>query len=287
MRIGIHASTSGGLVNAVTNTLAVDAACMQIFTSSPRMWRATRHDPAKVLEFRRAREKHALSPLVVHTGYLINLAGAPGPMRDLSIEALRGEVERALLVGADYLVQHPGHARDQPPEVAMERIIRALIEATRGIRTEAMTILLENSAGTGIGKTLEELSVLGQVASDHLDIPLAYCLDTCHLYASGYDVSVPAGLAHAVERAAKTVGWDNVPVIHANDSKGALGSRLDRHANIGLGNIGVDGFRRILNHPRLRSKAFLLETPSEDGGHERDVATLKSLCRKSRTNTSP
>lgn len=282
LRIGIHSSTRGGLVHAVTNALDVGAGCLQIFTSSPRAWRATRHDPAGVLEFRRARDKHGLAPLVVHTGYLINLAAAPGPLRDSSIQAFRGEVERALMVGAGYLVQHPGSAKGSPPEVAMERIIRGLIEATAGIRGSGLTLLLENTAGAGgaIGRTLEELAVLGQVAAPHLDFPLGYCLDTCHLYAAGYDIASSEGLARTVRRIGETLGLDRVPVIHSNDSKGALGSRLDRHANIGAGHIGAAGFRHIVNHPKLRNKAFILETPSEDDGHRRDVAALKSLAHR-------
>lgn len=276
-------------MNAARRAVEVGANCFQIFTSSPRMWRASPPPPEQIEELKRFRSEHDLRPLVIHDSYLINLAAPDAQVRLKSIQAMRGELERAFQIGAEYLVIHPGSARQAAVEEGMERIVDSLRQATRGLRApDGFMFLLENTAGAGatIGRTFEELRELRRRLEPVLPFPVGYCLDTCHLFVSGYDVSTPEGLRETVRRAEEALGLDNVPVIHANDSRGAFGSRLDRHANIGEGQIGLDGFRRILNHPALRRKAFVLETPvDEPGDDQRNVETLKSLCRKSRTAT--
>jgi len=289
MRIGLHCSTSGALVNAARRAVEVGANCFQIFSSSPRTWRAAAPPPQQVDELRRFRGENDLAPLVIHDGYLINLAAPDDEIRAKSIHAMRGELERAFLIGADYLVIHPGSARHDPVEAGMARIVESLREAARGLRPpDGFMLLLENTAGAGatIGRTFEELRELRDRLAPVLPFPVGYCLDTCHLFVSGYDVSTAEGLRQTVRQARGVLGLELVPVIHANDSAGAFGSRLDRHANIGEGHIGLDGFRRIVNHPDLRRKAFVLETPvDKPGDDQRNVETLKSLCRKFRTAT--
>lgn len=289
MRIGLHCSTSGRLVNAARRAVEVGANCFQIFSSSPRTWRAAPLPPGQVEELKRFRLEHDLRPLVIHDSYLINLAAPDEEVRARSIHAMRGELERAFVAGADYLVIHPGSARQAPVEEGIERIVDSLRQACRRLRPpEGFMLLLENTAGAGstIGRTLEELAELRARLQPEVPFPVGYCLDTCHLYASGYDVSTAEGLRDTVRQAEAVLGLEHVPVIHANDSAGAFGSRLDRHANIGEGRIGLDGFRRILNHPALRRKAFVLETPVDrPGDDQRNVDTLKSLCRKFRTAT--
>jgi deoxyribonuclease-4 len=150
-------------------------------------------------------------------------------------------------------------------------------------------LLVENTVGAGaqVGSRFEELHVIREYAATMTDLPIGFCLDTCHLLASGYDVATAEGLKKTVKEAERILGLDHVRVIHANDSKGALRSHVDRHANIGEGYIGLDGFRRILTHPGLRSKAFILETPVEkDGDDRRNLETLKRLCRKQTTTTT-
>ncbi|MEJ5368851.1 MAG: deoxyribonuclease IV [Bryobacteraceae bacterium] len=285
----MHCSTSGALVNAARRAIEVGANCFQIFSSSPRMWRAAMPPGEQIEELRRFRAEHDLAPLVIHDSYLINLAAPDDEIRRKSIEAMRGELERAFAIGAEYLVIHPGSARQDSVEAGMERIVDSLRQASKRLRApNGFMLLLENTAGAGatIGRTLEELRELQQRLSPVLPFPVGYCLDTCHLFVSGYDVSTAAGLQATVQKAQETLGLENVPVIHANDSKGEFGSRLDRHANIGEGRIGLDGFRRIVNHPELRSKAFVLETPvDQPGDDQRNVEQLKKLCRKSRTVT--
>lgn len=234
------------------------------------------------------REKHQLAPLVIHDSYLINLAAPDPEIRRKSIAAFRDELLRAFAIGAEYLVMHPGSSRDRPVDEGISNIVSALEEAARDLKPNGFTLLFENTAGAGatIGRTFEELKTLRDQAHGKVPFPIGFCLDTCHLFASGFDVATQEGLDDTVNKAEQILTLDLVPVIHTNDSKGALASRLDRHANIGEGHIGLEGFRRILNHPKLREKAFVLETPiDEPGDDQRNVDALKSLCRKSRTTT--
>jgi deoxyribonuclease IV len=282
LRIGIHTSTSGALANAARLARDLGANCFQIFSSSPRMWRSAPPSPEQVKELKAARAEHDLNPLVIHTAYLINCASADPVIRQKSIAAFRDEVDRALLIGAEYLVMHPGSAKDQTVEQAIPILAASLAEASKGLRPRNFTLLLENTAGGGstLGRTLEELRAIHDAVQPVVPFPVAYCLDTCHLFVAGYNVANETGLRDTVKLAGSVLGLDNIPVIHTNDSKGALGSRLDRHANIGEGQIGLDGFRRILCHPKLRKKAFILETPIDNPGDDRkNVDALWSLVR--------
>jgi deoxyribonuclease-4 len=253
------------------------------------MWRAVPPDPAQVEEMKASRAENDLAPLVIHDSYLINLAAFDPEIRAKSIAGFRGELERARAIGAEYLVMHPGSAKGYDSiEQALETLANSLENASKGLVFDDFCLLFENTAGGGstIGRTLEELNTLREMAAPRLPFPVGYCLDTCHLFASGYDVSTEVGLEAIVRQAENVLGLDRVPIIHTNDSKGMLNSRLDRHENIGKGHIGLEGFRRILNHPKLRTKAFVLETPIDNEGDDRiNVDTLKSLCRKSRTTT--
>ncbi len=230
------------------------------------------------------REKHDLTPLVIHDNYLINLAAADEWTRQASITAFRGEIERALAIGAEYLVAHPGNYKGQTIEQCILRFLEGVAEAAAGLDTKGLKLLIENTVGAGaqLGGKLEELKVMRDYGAQMTDLAIGFCLDTCHLLCSGYDVVLHEGLNKtAVKLADDLLGLENVPVMHANDSKGALGSHIDRHQNIGEGHIGLEGFRRILGHPKLRSKAFILETPVDNKGDDkRNLDTLKSLCPK-------
>lgn len=289
MRIGIHTSTSGGLQNAALQAVALGANCFQIFSGSPRMWRSAPPPEDEVREMRLLRAEHDLAPLVIHESYLINLASAKEEVRAKSVAGFRGELERAAQIGAEYLVMHPGSwAGHGSAEEGYAVWAASLGAAAKGVKADGLTLLLENTAGGGstMGRTLEELRLLRELASARVPCPVGYCLDTCHLYASGYDVASELGLRRVVAEIERVLGLENVPVVHANDSKGAFDSRLDRHANIGEGHIGLEGFGRILKHPRLKTKAFVLETPVDaPGDDQRNVDALKSLCRKRRTAT--
>lgn len=247
------------------------------------MWRASQPAPRAVTLLERARERHDLRPLVIHDNYLINLASCNEPLRKQSVAAFRGEIERALAIGAEYLVAHPGNCKGHSVEQGIFAVIRSLAEAAQDLDTAKLTVLLENTAGAGaaLGSRFDELAVMRQFAAELTDLSIGFCIDTCHCLAAGYDVSSAAGMKYTVAEMDRTLGLENVRVIHANDSKTPLGSHVDRHEHIGKGYIGEAGFRRILNHPKLRSKAFILETPVDDPGDElRNMDMLRKLSQK-------
>jgi deoxyribonuclease-4 len=280
LRIGRHTSIAGSLERSALAAVAIGANTFQIFSSSPRQWKAAVPSDPAIKLLKKAREKHDLTPLVIHDNYLINMAAANDSVRAKSIEAFHGEIERAVAIGAEYLVAHPGNYKGLTVEQGILRFLEGVAQAARGLNTKDLMLLIENTVGAGaqIGGRLEELHVMREHGSKMTDLAIGYCLDTCHLLASGYDVSTEEGLRKTVAEADRLLGLENVPVIHTNDSKGQLSSHIDRHANIGQGYIGLEGFRRILAHPKLRNKAFILETPVEkDGDDRRDVETLKSL----------
>ena len=283
MRLGIHTFTSGSLEKAAERAAELGANTFQIFSSSPRMWRQAVRGPVEVRAMRDLRERFDLRPLLVHANYLINLASCDATIRAQSIAAFRCELERASMIGAEYLVVHPGSCKGQTVEAGIAAVALALQEASKAADVGAVTVLLENTAGSGsaLGSRLEELRMMRDLAGELTELSIGYCLDTCHLLAAGYDIVTPAGLKSVVKEIERALGVENVHAFHANDSKTPLGSRVDRHANIGEGYIGREAFRRILTHPKLRTKPFVLETPvDEPGDDRRNLEALKELSRR-------
>jgi deoxyribonuclease IV len=288
VRIGLHTSIAGALERSALKAAELGANTFQIFSSSPRQWKASTPSLPAIRLLNAAREKHELYPLAIHDNYLINLASAHEKIRKLSIEAFRGELERAVAIGAEYLIAHPGNYKGHTVEQGIMHFLEGVGEAAHGLKLGNLMLLIENTVGAGaqLGGKFEELHVMREFAPKLTDLPIGFCLDTCHLLASGFDIANDAGLKHMISEVDRLLGLENVRVIHANDSKSALGSHMDRHQNIGNGYIGLDGFRRILHHPRLRSKPFILETPMDDGWDKKDLDTLRTLWKKSR-KTSP
>ena len=235
---------------------------------------------ARIAALRAAREQHDLRPLAIHANYLINLASNDSVIRPKSIQAFRAELERAAAIGAELLVVHPGSRRGRSIEEGIVTLVSALGEAARDVRAGGLTILFENTAGAGahLGSRFEELQAIRELAAQVTDLPIGYCLDTCHLLAAGYDIASAAGLQATVDSIERTLGIARVHLIHANDSQAPRGSRVDRHAHIGEGYIGLEAFRRILRHPKLRQKPFILETPIDQEGDDcRNLGTLRRL----------
>ncbi|MGE5568279.1 MAG: deoxyribonuclease IV [Rhodospirillales bacterium] len=286
----MHTSIAGSLERAALKAADLGANTFQIFSASPRMWRAGEPDPLEIRKLAAARERFDLTPLVIHDNYLINLAAEDPRIRAMSVEAFRSEVRRALAIGAEYLVAHPGSYGGQGLERGICALVESLRDAVSGLEMKRLMLLIENTAGGGtkLGGCFEELRAMRELAANYAEVEIGFCLDTAHLLASGYDVASAEGLRDTVRRAGRVLGLENVRVIHANDSKTPLGSHVDRHQHIGEGFIGAEGFRRILRHPKLRTKPFILETPRDrEGDDRRNMETLKSLCRKRITTTKP
>lgn len=280
-RLGFHAGSAGTLEKTAERAAELGANAMQIFSASPRMWYAPAPDKTQALLLERARERLGITPLVIHANYLINLCSADDEIRAKSIKAFRGEITRGIALGAEYLVFHPGSSKGLTVEEAIIRGAAGLLEAVQGLESERLGILFENAAGQGsaVGAKLEEIAALHALTTGKVGFRLGYCLDTCHLFAAGFDISTEAGLVATFTHAEAVLGLAHVPVIHTNDSKTALGSHVDRHDNIGAGLIGLEAFRRILNAPELKDKTFILETPTENEGDRRDLALLRSLLK--------
>ncbi len=280
MRIGLHTSIAGALERSAIKAGELGANTFQIFSSSPRQWKASVPSVPAIKLLNLWRQKYDLTPLVIHDNYLINLASANEGIRQQSIEAFRGELVRAIAIGAEYLVAHPGNYKGQTIEQGIFHFLQGVATAAEGLKFDKLMLLVECTAGAGaqIGGRLEELHIIRQYAAQLTHLPVGFCLDTCHLLVSGYNIATAQGLKETVAEADDILGLENVRVIHANDSKAPLGSHIDRHEHIGQGYIGIDGFRRILTHPKLRHKAFILETPADNEGDEqRNLDTLKAL----------
>ena len=262
-KIGFHAPIKGGVHNALI--VAKDTGCdtVQLFSRNPRGWMAKPLTLEDVLLFRKIRKQTKLSPVLIHCNYLVNLAAADDLMLEKSRISFREEVERALLLGADYLVVHPGSARGACEADGLSLCAKSLKIACKGLKFDSLRILLENAAGQGdcIGHRFEHLD---QIMRACPKIPLGVCLDTAHAFTAGYDIREEDGLNALIQRIHKTVGLKTVRAIHFNDSRAAYNSRVDRHWHIGEGHIGADALRRVAQHPKLKHAAFILETPYDD-----------------------
>jgi deoxyribonuclease IV len=279
-RIGIHVGTTGGASNAVLRAEEVGANTFQIFSSSPRMWRAPSVRPEEAARMKELRAKHNVSPLVIHTSYLVNVCSQNDEVRQKSIVGFRGEIQRALDLGAEYLVLHPGSWKGLTRDEGLKLAADSIEKAIDGLLWQGtpFSILIENTAGAdySLGANFEQVSELVTRLRNHA--PVGVCLDTCHTHVSGYDIVTPEGYEETMKQAASTFGFDSVKVWHCNDAKAARGSKLDRHEHIGKGTIGIEPFRRLLNDKRFAHAAFIAETPVDEPGDElRNVEALKSL----------
>ncbi len=262
-RIGFHAPIKGGLHEALI--VAKDTGCdtVQIFSRNPRGWMAKPLTEADIALFRKTRRLTKIKPVVIHCNYLVNLAAADQLMLEKSRVSFREEVERALLLGVEYLVVHPGSARGSCEAEGLKTCSASLKVACARLELGKLRILLENTAGQGecIGHRFEHLR---QIMDACPDLRLGVCFDTAHAFTAGYDIREEDGLQALIQKIESTVKSKNVRAIHFNDSRAVYDSRVDRHWHIGEGHIGRDALRRVAQHPRLAHAAFILETPYDD-----------------------
>jgi deoxyribonuclease-4 len=244
------------------------------------MWRAPKVDPKQAARVKALRAALDVGPLVIHTSYLVNLCSQTEEVREKSVVAFRGEIERALAFGAEFLVLHPGSwkglTRDEGLRLAADSISRAI----DGLPWQGTPfhILIENTAGSefSLGGSFEQVAEL--VERLRPSAPMGVCLDTCHTHVAGYDLVTREGYEETMRQVAATVSFEAVRVWHMNDAKAVRGSKLDRHEQIGKGTIGLEPFRRLLNDPRFVHAAFIAETPVDaPGDEERNVRALLAL----------
>ncbi len=272
MLLGGHCS--GGIKKALENADAFGMDSVQLFAQSPRTWRFPDHDPADLEAFRARREELGIGAVAIHAVYLLNLASTKADFYEKSVDTLSKTVDAACAIGAEAVVFHVGSHQGAGFDAGLERVVPALAQALE--RCDDTTWLcMENTAGTGdtIGRSLEELAALYEALDHHPR--LGVCLDSCHLFASGYDVTDPDALDGVVKQLDALIGLDRLRVLHVNDSKTPLGSNRDRHDNIGDGLMG-NKLAVFLGHPKLQGLPALLEVPGADG-HGPDAEQMKKL----------
>jgi len=281
MYIGAHLSASGGIHTAVDRAEAVAAESLQVFTQSPRTWRPTNHDPANFERFRERSAEVGLNGVVCHALYLCNLAAPDAAVYEKSVAALRNTMEVARGIGADGVVFHVGSHLGSGFDAGLERVLPAM-EQLLELSTDETWLLMENSAGTGgtMGRSVDELATIFQRLDRHPR--LGICLDSCHLYASGVDVTDPGQLDAALDEVDASIGLDRLRALHVNDSATPLGSNRDRHANIGEGLLG-EKLGVFLGNERLQGLPAMLETsgPDNRGPDANEVQKAKDMHARS------
>lgn len=279
LKLGVHVSISGGISHSVDNALEIGCSAFQIFTRSPRQWKTKELTPHETDIFK---EKLANSPInsesvVVHMPYLPNLSAPTSEMYEKSILVLTDEVTRCNMLGIPYLVIHLGSHLGQGPKNGINQLVNACRKSLHaysdlGLPRNNVKILLENSAGqkNSIGSRIEEIQSIFHILGQN---DFGLCLDTCHLFAAGYDLSTGSNVSTLIDLVDSSIGLENLKIIHLNDSKGELGSNLDRHYHVGLGKIGEGGLKSLINNKKLSQVPFIMETPIDS--IRNDVDNLK------------
>ncbi len=279
VKLGAHMSIAGGYFKAVDAAAEYGMDVVQLFTKNNNQWAAKPITEEDCLKFRQSLQRTGVQRPLSHASYLINLASPKEELWNKSIESMVVEWQRAEQLGLDGVVMHPGAYVESTPELGLERIAKAIEIIHDRVSPKNAWLLLENTAGQGsnLGWNMEQLSwLLGRAGGDR---KVGVCFDTCHAHAAGYDMSVEDGFKAWENEASKLGVLEAIRAIHLNDSKKGCGSRVDRHEHIGLGSIGLDGFRRVLNHKLLKKLPMYLETEKEqnDEGEDWDAINLRVL----------
>ncbi len=280
LRLGAHESIAGGLDKAFDRARSVGCEAVQIFVKPNRQWAVKPLTEEDVTRFKAKGAETGIQPVVGHASYLLNLATPDEALWTKSRDMLIVELERCEALGVPYLVLHPGSHVGTGEEAGLAQVAKALGEVHAATPGFGAQVLLETTAGqgSGLGHRFEHLAWLMEHAPE--GERLGVCLDTCHIFAAGYELRAPEGYAATMEAFDQVIGLDRLKAIHLNDSKGELGNRKDRHEHIGEGGIGLEGFRHIMNDSRLAGLPALLETPKGKDLHEdvENLAVLRSLC---------
>lgn len=278
MLLGTHVSIAGGIQESVRRAQSLGCTAMQIFARDPRQWRKTKLTADDIRLFTEARAASSIKKVFVHIPYLINLASPQRVLYKGSIRAYVQDMKEAEALGAEYIVTHMGSHTGAGEKRGIKRFTEAINKILDKTPASSVMILLENTAGAGswLGYTFaHHKAVISGVSQPKR---LGVCLDTCHAYAAGYDLSTSAGYKKLMAEIDDTVGLERLFLVHCNDTRDPLASHRDRHEHIGKGNIGLDGFRRIIRDKRLKHAAFVLETPKDSPADDRrNLRILRKL----------
>ncbi len=285
VRLGSHVSIAGGLDKALLRGKQVGCDTIQIFTKSNRQWNAKRLTDQEVKAFKAKLAATGIGPVVAHDCYLVNLAAPRRAVWKKSVAAFRVELERAERLGIPFLVTHPGSHAGAGEAEGVCRVAEAVNELHSSLPGARVRILLETTAGQGssLGSRFEQLAAI--LAKIEQAARVGICLDTCHVFAAGYNIRTPDGYQRTLQELDSCLGLERLQAIHLNDSKGGLGCQVDRHEHIGEGRLGLAPFRRLVNDPRLRRVPMILETPKDDDyitADRRNLARLRRLLNGSR-----
>jgi deoxyribonuclease IV len=275
--LGAHISVAGGAFNAPARGLQIGCQSIQIFTRNQTQWKSKPLIDEDLVLFHKAVRETGIGPILAHDSYFINLGSPDAAKWKQSREAFDDEIHRAAQLHIDYLVFHPGAHMEAGEEYGLNRIAEALNLALQNCREEKPVLLIESTAGQGtaLGYRFEHLaSLLEKVEPQGR---LGVCLDTCHLFAAGYDIRTPEAYASTLRQFESIVGLQHLKAWHLNDSKKDLGSRVDRHDDIGSGFIGCEGFRNLLKDPKMQGLPMILETPGAEEEHAKNLARLRGL----------
>ncbi len=281
-------SIAGGVHNALTAAKEYNCDCVQLFVANQRQWTHPVLTDEQIDEFKQARQETGIGPVIAHSSYLINLCAAKDDTRSKGIAALKDEYDRCGKLGVDYLVLHPGAHVGQGEDVGIAKIVEGLLMLFETHPKSSCQLLLETTAGQGscLGHTFEQLGrIINEVKKQRpggkSHKPLGVCLDTCHVFAAGYDYRTAAGCKKMLDHFDDLIGLDLLKVIHVNDSKVELDKRVDRHEHIGKGHIGRDGFINLLADSRINHLPLILETPKgkSEGGKDMDKLNMAALRR--------
>jgi deoxyribonuclease IV len=276
--LGAHTSIAGGVHEALYEGKRIGCTTVQMFTANQRQWKSRSLSQQEVDKFKQVLLETGLSHIMSHSSYLINM-GSPDPEVLMKSKlSFREEIIRCMQLGITYLNFHPGSALDDSPQRCLERIVESLLEMRDLFsEKESVKLLIETAAGQGsqVGRSFEEIAYLVNKTKGAL--PIGVCIDTCHIFAAGYDLRTEEALDNTLKEFDKKVGLPYLEALHLNDSVKGLSSYVDRHAQIGEGKIGLDGFRAIMRHPRLKSLPKYLETPGGPAYWENEIKLLRSF----------
>jgi len=278
--VGAHTSAAGGVHKALIQGSEIGAGCIQLFTANQKTWKTSPISEEEVERWEKTRSELSLTHIMSHDSYLINLASPREEVYEKSLGAFEREIERCFQLNLDFMNFHPGAALDSPIEEALDKIVTSILKMVplfENKKDKALRLLIETTAGQGstLGSRFEEIAYLVEKTKAY--IPIGVCLDTCHCFAAGYDLSSPEASCQTIEMFDRTIGLEHLYAIHLNDSIGALGSRKDRHAHLGEGAIGIKGLEAFVSHPKIALLPKYLETPGGPTRWKEEIPLVYSM----------